>query len=152
MRQNWKRILAGLLVVFVIGQLAIYLLPVYESSESDSVADIESHIFRFVAIAYVWSFIAIAIGGFVARKKFLVPAVAYAAAEWAYGTVRGYMIAYNSWQEYDEFETWIDHGEILLSVALNALPQLLIVLALAALASTVGMRIFQAMKSRRVAA
>ena len=152
MKENWKRILAGLLAVFLIGQLASYFLPVYESSESDSLADIESSIFRFVASAYIWSFIAIAVGGFIARKRFLIPAMVYAIAEWVYGAVKGYMVVYNSWQEYNQFGTLAGHGEILSSVMWTVLPHLLIFMALAAVGSVVGMRISQAVKSRRIAA
>jgi hypothetical protein len=150
MRENWKRILIGLLAVFLIGQLTSYFLPAYESSESDSLADVESHIFLFVAIAYILSFIGMVIGGFVAQKKFLVPAMIYATVESAYGAVRGYMGAYNSWQEYDQLGNSIEHGEILPTVVWSVLPQFLIFLALAAAGAAIGMRIFRTVESRLI--
>ena len=152
MRKNWKRILAGLLAVFVIGQLAMFFLPVYEASESDSLADIESHKRRLIIVAYFWQFIAVTVGGFVARKKFVIPAVVYVAVEWVYGAVKGYMVAYNSWQEYDEFEISIDQGEVLSTVIWEVLPYLFVVLALAGVASVVGMKIFRALESQRMTA
>ncbi len=150
MRIDWKRILAGLLAVFIIGQLAIFVLPVFEPSESDSLADIESYKFRFLAVAYVWQFIAITVGGFVARENFVIPAVVYAAAEWVFGAVKGYMLAHKSWQEYDELETSIDQGDFVSTLIWDLLPHLFLVLAIAAVASTVGMKIFHAWKSQRL--
>jgi len=152
MRENWKRILLGLLAVLLIGRVFNYFLPVYEPNASDSVEDIQSYIFRFVAIAYFWSCIAFAVGGFVARKKFLLPAMALATAEWIHGAVSGYMGAYNFAQEYDQIEVSFEHGDMLSSFVWSAGPHLFIFVALAAVAAVAGMRIFQAMKSRRITA
>ncbi len=110
MRETWKRILAGLLAVFAIGELASFFLPTYEAGDPDSLADIEFYKTRFVVVAYVWQFIAVAVGGFVARKNLVFPAMLFVAAQWAYGAVKRYVVACNAWQEYDEFEFSMDQS------------------------------------------
>lgn len=78
MKKSTKRILFGLLAVILIDQIVgrvIFssLLP----DSGDSVWDSQEYAVRMWVIAGLIAFFATAVGGFIAREKFLIPAIAY---------------------------------------------------------------------------
>lgn len=86
MRKNITRILIGLLTVFLIGRLAAWLIyPSLGTNGGYSAANSQEYAVRMVAIGSLIEFFSIAVGGFIAREKFLIPAIAYVGVYLAYG-------------------------------------------------------------------
>jgi hypothetical protein len=86
MKKSTIRILIGLLAVVLIDQIGgrvIYsgLAP----DGGDSVRNLQENAVRMWAISGLLVFFATAVGGFIAREKFLIPAIAYVGVYLAYG-------------------------------------------------------------------
>ena len=154
---NWKRILAGLAVALVMGQLCRYFLPIIEATGQGIDEDFDSWVFRATALVSVWAFITYTICGFIARKKFLIPAVLFELATFSYGYLSGYLRSFGStevgarndasmgilklWSELGAYDFWQ-------TVVLPALPLLVVPIAATAVGSLLGMKIYSALTSR----
>ena len=134
---NMKRILIGLLAVILIDQ---FLFPSIFNTVVDKIGDIDSFFVLMVAIEFAFLFFATTVGGYIARAKFAVPAMAYAIADFAYGVYRGLRLAGQT----------ADSGELDWSVAPFALLALIAILAIAAAGSVVGMKLFTATNAQRL--
>ena len=144
-KANWKRILLGLVVVFLAGNVAQYLLPVYDSQILSGPVSVDSFVSGFVAIAYVMSFFIFAIGGLIAQRGFTIPAVIYAAAEWLHGMYLGIKraVAFDS----EQIGNSMSAGDMFAATWPDLLPGLLVHLAVATAGSFVGMKVFEAVWS-----
>ncbi len=137
MKLNLTRLTLGLIAVVLIDQL---LYPNIVATIVSQISGIDSFFVWMVATELAFLFFATAVGGYIARTNFVVPAMLYAAADFAYGVYRGFTLATDSPQV----------SELDFSFLPLALLSLIFTLAVAAAGSVAGMKLFAVINSRRV--
>ncbi len=136
MKLNLTRLTLGLIAVVLIDQL---LYPNIVATIVSQISGIDSFFVWMVATELAFLFFATAVGGYIAWANFVVPAMLYAAADFAYGVYRG-LLATDSLQA----------NELDFSILPLALLSLIFTLAVAAAGSVAGMKLFAVINSRRV--
>jgi hypothetical protein len=139
LRANFKRILIGLVAVFLVGEMSIYFYPSFDTDSEPPFFGIDSYVVRVTAIGCAFTFIATAVGGFIARAKFVVPAMIYMTADFAFGVFRGFALT----------RDLTEGGGIDISFLPWILLSLTIFLVAAAGGSIAGMKLFAVVDSRR---
>ena len=140
MKGNLTRILIGLLAVLIISQMGGLFYPSFETSSDTTSSDIDWHHAQVIVIGFVSLFVATSVGGFIARARFVVPAMAYATSEFAYGVYRGIQV--------NPILSQI--GEPDFSYLLGLSFTLVVTLVIAAAGSVAGIKFFAMVNSRRV--
>jgi hypothetical protein len=164
---NWKRILAGLVAALLVERLLGYFVPIIElttfkssGSELGLSEDFSSWMIRGALVGSGLAIIAFAVGGFVAQRKFLVPALVLVVAQYAYGVWQGLALASGSVDASDSDSVSLGFIELLQVLhaygfwADAALPTLLTFVlptAATAVGSILGMKLFELQRSRSMA-
>ena len=136
---NWKRILAGLIFAYLLGQAATFLLPTFGSDGGATESEISSYVTQLFAAEVIVSFAAFVVGGFIARRGFVVPALIYVglAGVWStYSGAKGGMIAAEEMTGYS-----VPLEDVITESLGHAVSMLLISMTVAAVAATVGMKL-----------
>ena len=137
----------GLLAVFLVGRLGVFFYPCFEPNGDDPANGVGSYFMRMTFFTYTVEFFASAVGGYIAREKFVVPAVLFQAALFTYGVLFGLSMAADS--SHDQVSNSNIFSELSMSALLPMLAILLIGSAVAAAGSIAGMKLFATMHSSR---
>jgi len=129
LKLNLTRLALGLIAVVLIDQL---LYPNIVATVVSQISDIDSFFVWMVATELAFLFFATAVGGYIARTNFVVPAMIYAGADFAYGVYRGIRLGGQP----------AELGELDFSFAPFVVLAFITVLAVAATGSIAGMKLF----------
>ncbi len=141
MKENWKRIVLGLLLVYLIGRIGSHVLSMFEPSEPITAQEYLSIWPITYVMALGWQFVAYTVGGYVAQTKFLIPAIVYGAYGWIEGVV-GFA------RQSATIDGAGSLSELVFSAVWGLLPALPATLLVAALGSTAGMAFYRRTRHR----
>ena len=137
MKKNTIRVLIGLVALILIDQIGGWVIySGLAQDDGDSVRNPQEYALRMWAISGLLVFFATAVGGFIAREKFLIPVIAYLAARSAYSLFVYFMAVSGSSQ--------LHFGLVVVTV----LPALIDV-AVGAAGAFAGMKLFGLIGARR---
>ena len=136
---NWKRILAGLVVAYLLGQAATFLLPTFSADGGATESDINLYVSQLFAVEIIVSFAAFAAGGFVARQGFVIPALIYVGLAGVWNTCTGARRGISAAEEMTGYSVPLE--DVLRESLGNAVLMLLVSMIVVAIAAMVGMKL-----------